>query len=297
MYVGFKISDCIPKLTAMALASLELLCRKAKAMPADVLLLVRAYLAVHVGIRCPGWLGQMLQEKVRGNPSRGVVYRHARLLFRVCQWIDYDIYRVDFQGSTSERTALRGHPVEVDVHIWSQPLDRIFHWRLTCRQGDNMLRSCNGLCLSSDIADALKGIRSCYTETEPRGCAEIPVTWCDWRGYIRLWLFGPRAQEPQGTGCRDCGNTSIAIRMHGEAFCSQDCADSFAVLSYQCWSCRAPLNTGQKICRRCPVGLAALHRERGNAAVFSKCWGCRAPVTWAHPECLDCPEERAARGA
>ena len=105
----------------MALTRLELLCRKAKAMPADVLLLVQAYLAVHVGIRCPVWLGQMLEEKVRGNPFRGVVYRHARLLFRVCHWIDYDIYRVDFQGgTTSERTALRGHPVQVDVHIWSQ---------------------------------------------------------------------------------------------------------------------------------------------------------------------------------
>ncbi len=39
----------------MALASLEMLCRKAQAMPADVLLLVRAYLVAHV--RCPGRLG------------------------------------------------------------------------------------------------------------------------------------------------------------------------------------------------------------------------------------------------
>ena len=283
----------------MAAARLSQLCRKTRALSADVLRLVHAYLVVHVGIRCPVWLGQMLQQKVLGNPFRGAVYRHARLLFRVCHWIDYDIYRVDFQGSsTSERTALRGHPVQLDVHIWSrQDMDGIY-WRLTCRQGDNLLRSCDGRWLS-DFTDELNGIRSCYTETEPRGCAEVPVTWSDWRGYIRLWLFGPRAQQPQGlmTGCRECGNTCMAIRLHGETFCSQECADSFVVLSYRCWSCRAPLNTGQKMCRSCPDGQAALQRERRNSAVIGRCWGCRAPLNTAQQECLDCPEENAARGA
>ena len=289
----------------MAVARLLLLCRKARALPAEALMLVHGYLVAHVGASCPAWLKQMLEAKVLAVLPRGVVYRYAMVSFRVSHQIDYEMYSVDFHGRpTWERTmvAMHGQPVQVDVHMWYQQERPGFFWRLECRQGDNLLRSCEGLWLS-DFSAELSVIRSCFTETEPHGCMEVPVTWRDWRRYIRLWLFGPgaRRMEPQGNlvaGCRECGKSSMpATHLHGEAFCSQVCADSYVVLSYRCWSCRAPLNSGQKMCRICPAGQAALRSVRRNAAFVGRCWGCQAPVTWLQQVCLNCPEEQAAQSA
>ena len=293
----------------MAVARLKLLCRKARALPAEALLLVHCYLVAHVGASCPAWLKQMLEDKVLGVPPRGVVYRHAMLSFRVSHRIDYEMYRVDFHGRTTwERTmvAMHGQPVQVNVHMWYQQERPGFFWRLECRQGDNLLRSCQGLWLS-DFSAELSVIRSCFTETEPHGCMEVPVTWRDWRRYIRLWLFGPGARRPMmepqrnlvaGELCSDCGKSSMpATHLHGEAFCSQRCADSYVVLSYRCWSCRAPLNSGQKMCRICPAGQAALRSARRDAAALGRCWSCQARVTWLQQVCLNCPEEQAAQSA
>ena len=144
-----------------------------------------------------------------------------------------------------------------------------------------MLRDGEGMWIS-DFPAELSEIRSRFDETEPRGSMEVPTTWQDWRRFIRLWLFGPPARRPMlelqrnpvaGELCRDCGKSSMPatmhpVHMHGEAFCSQQCADSYVVLSYSCWSCRAPLNSGQKICMICPAGQAALRSAQRDAAAY-----------------------------
>ncbi len=45
----------------MAVARLKLLCRKARALPAEALMLVHGYLVAHVGASCPVRLKQMLE--------------------------------------------------------------------------------------------------------------------------------------------------------------------------------------------------------------------------------------------
>ena len=112
---------------------------------------------------------------------------------------------------------------------------------------------------------------------------EVPTTWQDWRRFIRLWLFGPPARRPMlelqrnpvaGELCRDCGKSSMPatmhpVHMHGEAFCSQQCADTYVVLSFSCSSCRAPLIEGQGPCTNCPMGQAARRNALRYAAAHT----------------------------
>ena len=76
----------------MAAARLSLLCRKTRALPAQVFQLVREYLFVHMA-SCPMWLNQVLAAKVDTLP-RGR-YRRITASFLVSKTIEYDVYRQD----------------------------------------------------------------------------------------------------------------------------------------------------------------------------------------------------------
>ena len=102
---------------------------------------------------------------------------------------------------------------------------------------------------------------------------EVPTTWRDWRRFVRLWLFGPPARRPMlelqripvaGELCRDCGKTSTPATRHpvhmlGEAFCSQQCAKAYMVLS--CSRCHELLIEGQGLCEPCFAALVAMRRD------------------------------------
>ena len=107
----------------MAVARLLLLCRKARALPTEALLLVHNYLVVHVGASCLVWLKQVLEAKLLAFP-RGV-YRKAKVSFLVSHTIDYEVYRVDdykYGRTTRARmVAMHGQPVQVEAHLFYYP--------------------------------------------------------------------------------------------------------------------------------------------------------------------------------
>ncbi len=253
-------------------SALQTLCRKTRVLPAQVFQMVREFLIVHVGARCPLWINSVLQAKLYALPRSSP--RLIKVSFHVSKTIEYGVYRQDeFEyGRTSRprHRAMRGgvwseheaddSPVRVEAELVFT--DRIGRWRLACRQGDYVLRNGDGIWL--DITDILSEIRSRFDESEPCGSMEEPTTWRDWRRFVRLWLFGPPARRQPMLGlqripvagelCRDCGKTSAPATMHpvhklGEAFCSQQCAEASTVLT--CSRCLEPLIAGQGLCRTC----------------------------------------------
>ena len=251
----------------MAAARLLLLCRKTRALPAEVLRLVHDYLFVHMA-NCPVWLNGMLADKERGLPRARNRCNLAE--FHVSETIEFHMYRhYDYvRGAIyqPQRIARPGQPVNVDVRMFCRPHYRPQQglWQLSCWQGDYSARTNNGSwspgVLSNNFLSELSELRRRFDESEPRGCMEVPVTWRDWRRFIRLYLFGPQARRPMlelqrnpvaGGLCRECGKSSMPDPVHvqGEAFCSQDCARDYTVLS--CYRCRVPMVEGQGLCVAC----------------------------------------------
>ena len=262
----------------MAAARLLLLCRKTRALPAEVLRLVHDYLFVHVGASCPAWLNQVLEAKLLALPLG--VYGSVTVSILASKTVEYDVYRQDeFEyGRTNppRHVPKRGQPVRVDVRLALTEPICVGCWYLMCHQGGEGLRHGAGMCIADatlsenseiisrwDLLSQLSEIRSRFDTTEPCGSMEVPTTWRDWRRFVRLWLFGPPARRPMlelqrnpvaGELCRDCGKSSMPatmhpVHMHGEAFCSQQCAEAYMVIS--CSSCREPLIEGQGLCRAC----------------------------------------------
>ena len=78
-------------------------------------------------------------------------------------------------------------------------------------------------------------------------------------------MLGQQRIPVAGELCRDCGKTSAPATMHpvhklGEAFCSQQCAEAYTVLS--CSRCLEPLIAGQGLCRACLVALRQASMDR-----------------------------------
>ena len=254
----------------MAADRLSLLCRKTRVLPAQVFQLVRDYLLVHVGASCPMWLNHVLKDKVRALPRS--LYRRISVSFHVSQTIEYDVYRQDdyeYGRTYPQHRVPRREPVQVNVQLRCCPDNPgLVRWWLSCWQGDYLLRHGEGIWVEGVIStflSELSEIRSRFDESEPCGSMEVPTTWRDWRRFIRLWLFGPPARRPMlelqripvaGELCRDCGKTSTPATRHpvhmlGEAFCSQQCAKAYMVLS--CSRCHEPLIEGQGLCGACPA--------------------------------------------
>ena len=126
----------------MAADRLSLLCRKTRVLPAQVFQLVRDFLLVHVGARCPLWLNCVLEAKVRALPRGG--YRRILVSFDVSKTIEYDVYRQDEcrYGRTfpPHRMARPGQPVKVSVMMVCHERYPPGHgtWRMSCWQGDDM---------------------------------------------------------------------------------------------------------------------------------------------------------------
>ena len=128
----------------MAVARLLLLCRKTRALPAEVLRLVQAYLAVHVGWRCPTWVRQLFEDKVKALPRSGPRTRSFRIVLAASGTIEYADYRQE-EDSWYNCGPLRApepdQPVVVEVRMvtkfkpWKHPYPKT-KWVLVCHQGN-----------------------------------------------------------------------------------------------------------------------------------------------------------------
>ena len=133
----------------MELARLKLLCRRARALPAEVLRLVQAYLVLHVQWHCPLWVEMLLEDKIRAMPRCGSRSRSFRIVMATSARIEYADYRQD-QVSLYDRGPLQApeadQPVDVVVTMatkfkpWEHRCPRT-RWELVCRQGIVCLRS------------------------------------------------------------------------------------------------------------------------------------------------------------
>ena len=79
----------------MAVARLLLLCRRTRALPAEVLRLVRAYLVLHMTWQCPLWVERLLDDKVMAMPRCGSRSRSFRIVLTATGTIEYADYRDD----------------------------------------------------------------------------------------------------------------------------------------------------------------------------------------------------------
>ena len=77
----------------MAATRLLLLCRKTRAWPAEVLRLVQAYLAVHVGWQCPLWVQWLFEDKMKATPRSSSRTRSFRIILTASATLEYAGYR------------------------------------------------------------------------------------------------------------------------------------------------------------------------------------------------------------
>ena len=259
----------------MAATRLLLLCRKTRAWPAEVLRLVQAYLAVHVGWRCPMWMQRLFEDKVKALPRSGPRTRSFRIVLAASGTIEYADYRQE-EDSWYNCGPLRApepdQPVVVEVKLvtkykpWKHPYPKT-QWVLVCHQGNESLRIAyrefGGW--GASLVHDLPAIRGCFTASAPYGSMEVPVTWQGWRRFVQLWLFGPGAQRPMlelrrnpeaGEICSECSKTIAPavmqrVHVHGKVFCSRWCCEAYMILV--CGSCLEPLIDGQGLCRPCLV--------------------------------------------
>ena len=255
----------------MALARLKLLCRRAKALPADVLRLVRAYLCFYVQWHVPLWVEWLLEDKIRALPRCGTRSRSVLIVLATSARIPVADYRPD-QNSLRDTGPLTrpfavDYPVTVMVKIvvkykpWESNLPQT-RWELVCQQGIVVLRRVSSGWSSWGPLTALINIRNCFTTSAPYGYVEVPVTWPGWRRYVDRYLFGPAAprlaleprRDPEVEICSDCSNTLAAapaqrVHAHGKVFCSRWCLEAHMMLL--CSQCLEPLIDGQGLCRPC----------------------------------------------
>ena len=187
--------------------ALPLLCRKTTALPTEVLRLVREYLRVPVGPRCPRWISVLLWAKLRTLPQG--THQLITVSFRTGESIEYSTNRHDkidlgtktcrpchlpsSSGLPSSGSNAVDSPMQVDV--WLDFTDRRCRWQMRCKKGSTLLRAQGDIsrlnsftALLSEIREYISGRRS-----EPCGFAEVPTTWHEWHSFIRHWLFGPPA--------------------------------------------------------------------------------------------------------
>ena len=259
----------------MAATRLLLLCRKTRAWPAEVLRLVQAYLAVHVGWRIPMWVQWLFEDKVRALPRSSSRSRSYRIILTASATIEYADYRQD-KNRIYDCGPLRApepdQPVDVEVKMvtkykpWKHPCPKT-KWVLVCQQGIVCLRIAHGEFhpWGPSVFYDLPVIRQCFTASAPYGSMEVPVTWQGWRRFVQLWLFGPGAQRPMlelrrnpeaGEICSECSKTIAPavmqrVHVHGKVFCSRWCCEAYMILV--CGSCLEPLIDGQGLCRPCLV--------------------------------------------
>ena len=79
----------------MAAARLLLLCRRTRALPAEVLRLVQAYLVLHVPWLCPLWVERLFNDKVMATPQCGSRSRSFRIVLAARGTVAYADYRDD----------------------------------------------------------------------------------------------------------------------------------------------------------------------------------------------------------
>ena len=264
------------RFVTMAAARLLLLCRKTRALPAEVLRLVHAYIVVHVGWRCPAWVEQLFEDKVIALPRSGPRTRSFRIIFIASATIEYADYRQEenLYDCSPPHAPEPDQPVDVEVKMvtkykpWKHPYPKTA-WVLVCQQGIVCLRIAHGAFnrWGGSVVLDLPTIRRCFTASAPHGSMEVPTTWQDWRRFVQLWLFGPGAQTPMlelrrnpvaGEICTECGKTSAPaamhpVHVHGKVFCSQWCTWAYMILV--CGNCLEPLIDGQGFCRPCLVAM------------------------------------------
>ena len=204
----------------MALARLKLLCRRAKALPADVLRLVRAYLCFYVQWHVPLWVEWLLEDKIRALPRRGTRSRSVLIVLATSARIPVADYRLD-QDSLRDTGPLTrpfavDYPVTVMVKIvvkykpWESNLPQT-RWELVCQQGIVVLRRVSSGWSPWGPLTALINIRNCFTTSAPYGHVEVPVTWPGWRRCVDRYLFGPAHRDLRWSRGATRRSRSVAI--------------------------------------------------------------------------------------
>ena len=153
---------------------LPLLCRKTRALSADVHRLVREYLRMRVGKHCP-WIDELLWRHYR---EEGLVIELSRTVAPgICPKGE-----TDFGGSSETETAAG---VLVTLRLEVQ-VPRCCHWTLTIDE-----RYIGGS--SASITTILAQIRSQFDARRagPGASMEVPASAKEWRALVDLWLFGP----------------------------------------------------------------------------------------------------------
>ena len=72
-------------------SALRMLCRKIRILPAGVFKMVRDFLLMHVGARCPAWIDPVLQAKLCTVPRS--VHRLIKVSFHASKTIEYGVFR------------------------------------------------------------------------------------------------------------------------------------------------------------------------------------------------------------
>ncbi len=258
----------------MAVARLLLLCRRTRALPAEVLRLVQAYLALHMRWQCPLWVERLLDDKIMAMPRCGFRSRSFRIVLTATGTIYYADYGQDGNHIYGEplRAPEPVQPVDVEVKLvtkykpWKHRRPQT-KWVLVCQQGSVCLRIATNDFQHSppSVLEDLSVIRRSFTASAPYGSMEVPVTWQGWRRFVQLYFFGPGAQRPMlelrrnpeaGEICSECSKTIAPavmqrVHVHGKVFCSRWCCEAYMILV--CGSCLEPLIDGQGLCRPCLV--------------------------------------------
>ena len=186
----------------LLLLLLLLLCKNTRFLPGDVTRLVREYLRLHVGGRCPAWIDDLLWQHRQGLEED----THVSITVWTTRNIDHAIYHQDWAwlgllgmcSADEEETNDKGAQVTVELDNYRSSSD----WKLKCMRGNIQLHEISGFCCRSQkgITDVLNEIRSWFAcrRAKPIGTIEVPSSWQEWRSFVSLWLFS-QAPAPQAT--------------------------------------------------------------------------------------------------
>ena len=151
---------------------LPLLCRKTRALSADVHRLVREYLRVRLGKHCP-WIDELLWRHFR---EEGLVIELSRTVAPgICPKGE-----TDFGGSSETETAA-GVLVTLQLRVHG----RCCGWTLTIDESES--------CGAGSLTRILPDIRELFDARRagPGASMDVPTSAKEWRALVDMWLFGP----------------------------------------------------------------------------------------------------------
>ena len=178
--------------------ALLLLCKKTRFLPGDVTRLVREYLRLHVGGRCPAWIDDLLWQHRQGLEED----THVSITVWSTRNIDHAVYHQDWAwlskcDADEVETNDKGAQVTVELDIFRGS----YELKLNCMLGNTQMGQISEYCCRlQGITHVLDEIRSWFAcrHAKPSGSMEVPSSWQEWRSFVSLWLFS-QAPAPQAT--------------------------------------------------------------------------------------------------